>query len=65
MKTIKDLKEFIKDLPDNMDVMIEATETDFDYANTSGFEVKEIGYSEEPESKPLSKDTVLIIKELK
>ena len=61
--TIKELKENLKDLPDTMDVFIGERLTEFDYGLVNSASIKQIDFMEEPNSKPLAKDTVLVLSE--
>ncbi len=58
---IKELKEKIKDLPDNMDVFIKQENTEFGFSNVEKAEVITAGFSEEPGGKVLAKDKVFIL----
>ena len=61
--TIKELREKIKDLPDNMDVFVDERLTEFRYGLVNTAEVKEINFMEEPDGEVLSRDKVLVLTE--
>ena len=62
--TIKQLKEAIKDLPDNMDVFIDERITDFTYGLVNNATVREIDfYEDHGDEKPLARDKVLVLSE--
>ena len=63
---IKELKEIIKDLPDNMDVFIAERITEFSYGLVNSAYTKEILFYDEEDSENedlQAKDTVLVIDE--
>lgn len=61
--TIKELKEIIASLPDNMDVFVAERKTEFTYGLVNSAVVREINFMEEPGGKILAKDNVLILDE--
>jgi hypothetical protein len=64
--TIKELKEIIKDLPDNMDVFIAERVTEYTYGLVNSGLVKEIDFYDEndPDNEDLhAKDDVFILTE--
>lgn len=48
--TIKELKQQINDLPDNMQVFMNERQTDFKYGLVNSGEIKTIKFSEEPDA---------------
>lgn len=60
---VKQLKNAIKDLPDDMDIFVGERLTEFQYGLVNGLNVKEISFSEEPDSEILSNEIVLILSE--
>ena len=60
---IKELKEKIAHLPDNMEVFIAERKTEFTYGLVNSAVVKTINMKEEPDGEVLAKDTVLILDE--
>lgn len=61
--TIKELKQKIEALPDNMEVFVAERKTEFTYGLVNSAEVKRINFMEEPDGKVLSKDDVLVLDE--
>jgi len=64
--TVKELKEKIENLPDNMEVFIAERKTEFAYGLVNSAYVKEITFYEEgneSDEDVQAKDTVLIIDE--
>jgi len=61
--TIAQLKEVIKDLPDNMDVFVGERLTEYTYGLVNTAEVREIDFVEEHESGDSTKEEVLILEE--
>jgi len=61
--TVKELKEKIYKLPDNMDVFISERKTEFEYGLVNSAYVQEINFMEEPDGKVLSRDKVVVIDE--
>lgn len=61
--TVKELKAKIETLPENMEVFVAERKTDFTYGLVNSAHVMEINFSEEPDSKPLACDTVLVLDE--
>ena len=62
---IKQLKEKIANLPDDMEVFVSERVTEFAYGLVNSATVKEINFSEDesPASKVLAMDVVLILSE--
>lgn len=61
--TLGEFRRKTENLPDNMDMFLEGSLTEFDNGLITDIEVKEIGFSGDPYSKPLCYDTVIILKE--
>lgn len=65
--TVKELKEKIESLPDNMDVFIDERLTDFRYGLVNSAKVKEIEFTEDPYPDPdndiWAKEEVLVLSE--
>ena len=61
--TIKEFREFSKDLPDNMDMYVSERLTEFKYGLVNSAKVKEIDFMEEPDGEALAKDLVLVLEE--
>ncbi len=61
--TIKELKQVINDLPDNMDVFLGERLTEFTYGLLNSAEVKVIGFGEDFDGDPASEDKVLLLTE--
>lgn len=61
--TIKELKEKIECLPDNMQVFIAERLTDFSYGLVNGANVKKINLSEDPFGEVLCQEIVLFLSE--
>lgn len=60
---VKQLKEKLRDHPDNMDVYLLST-SQFGVGLANNVYVENIKFSEEPDSKPLCNDNVLIIEDI-
>jgi hypothetical protein len=60
---IKQLKEIIKDKPDQMDVFVGERKTEFTYGLVNSAYVKEIAFVESPGDEILTTDNVLILDE--
>lgn len=61
--TVKELKEIISSLPDNMDVFVAERKTEFTYGLVNSAYVKEINFAEDPDGEVLSRDKVVILDE--
>lgn len=62
--TIKQLKQAIVDLPDNMDVFIGIRLTEFDYGSVNSAYVKKIDfYDSESDETPLASYDVFVLEE--
>lgn len=61
--TLGEFRRKTADLPDNLDLYIGERLTDFKYGYVNTVEKKMITFSEEPDSKPLSKVEVIILSE--
>ncbi|MFD2597338.1 hypothetical protein ACFSQ3_00120 [Sphingobacterium corticis] len=61
--TIKELKKAIENLPDHMEVFVDERSTEFRYGLVNSALVKEIPFSEDPDGKELSRDSVFILTE--
>lgn len=59
--TVKQLKEALQKLPDNMDVYLAETTSEFAYSPAESCIVKRIPFQEEPGGKTEGDDTVCII----
>lgn len=60
---IKQLKEKIKDLPDNMDVFLDERQTDFTYGLANTGEVRNVDFMEEPEGEVLNSYECFVLSE--
>lgn len=60
---VKQLKALLEKYPDNMDIFLAERKTEFTYGLLNTVKLEEITFSEEPESNPLAKETVLILDE--
>jgi len=60
---IKQLKEKIATLPDNMDVFVAERKTEFSYGFVNSAFVKKINFMEEPDGKVLAQNNVFILDE--
>lgn len=60
---IKQLKEKIKDLPDNMDVFLDQRLTDFTFGMANSGEVKKIDFMEDPEGEVLNSYECFVLSE--
>lgn len=61
--TIKQLKEKIDNLPDNMDVFVAERKTEFAYGLVNSALVKQINFMEEPNGEILAEEDVLVLDE--
>lgn len=61
--TVKELKEKIASLPDNMDVFVAERKTEFAYGLVNSAFVKKINFVEEPDGEVLAQDNVLVLDE--
>lgn len=61
--TIKELKQKIENLPDNMEVFMDERKTEFTYGLVNSAFVEGIGFQEDPDAEVLAYDTVLILTE--
>lgn len=61
--TIKELKQKIESLPDNMEVFMDERVSEFRYGLVNSGFVKEIPFSEDPLDEPMSYDSVFILSE--
>lgn len=61
--TVKELKEKIATLPDNMDVFVAERKTEFTYGLVNTAFVKKINFMEEPDGEVLAQDNVLVLDE--
>lgn len=60
--TIKELKQKIADLPDNMDVFVDERYSEFKYGLVNSTYTKNIDFYEDPwDETPLASGTVLIL----
>ncbi|UXD67721.1 hypothetical protein MUK51_10810 [Sphingobacterium faecium] len=62
--TVKELKQAIADLPDHMDVFMEEMETGFQFGLVNSAVVQEINFKEDPYGEILSREKVLVLKEV-
>lgn len=62
--TVKELKQAIADLPDQMDVFLEEMETGFQFGLVNSAVVQEINFKEDPYGEILSREKVLVLKEV-
>jgi len=60
---VKELKEIIADLPDDMDVFVDERKTEFTYGLVNSAYVKEINFVEELGGEVLCRDKVLVLDE--
>jgi len=61
--TVKELKEKIANLPDNMYVFVAERKTEFTYGLVNSAFVKKINFMEEPDGEVLTQDNVLVLDE--
>lgn len=61
--TVKQLREKIANLSDNMDVFISERKTEFTYGLVNSATVKAINFMEDPNGLPLATDEVLVLDE--
>lgn len=61
--TVKELKEKLATMPDNMDVFVAERKTEFTYGLVNSAYVKEINFIEEPSGEVLSRDKVVVLDE--
>lgn len=61
--TVKELKEKLATLPDDMDIYVAPRKTEFAYGLINSVYVREITFSEDPDDSPLAEDTVVVIDE--
>lgn len=61
--TVKELKEIISSLPDNMDVFVAERKTEFTYGLVNSAFVKKIPFVEEPDGEVLAQYNVLVLDE--
>ncbi len=61
--TVKELKEKIANLPDNMDVFVAERKTEFTYGLVNSASIKKINFMEEPDGKVLAQENVLVLDE--
>lgn len=61
--TLGEFRKKTESLPDNLDLFLEGSLTEFDKGLITDIEVKKIGFSEDPSSETLCYDTVIILKE--
>lgn len=61
--TVKELIKELKKYPPNMDVFLDERLTEFKYGLLNSVGSKEITFSENPDSEPLSSDRVIILSE--
>lgn len=59
--TVKDLKKIIESLPDNMDVVIEKVNDEFNLSLLEKAEVKECTFSEDEHSEVSAKEDCLVL----
>lgn len=60
---VKELKEKIANLPDNMDVFIAERKTEFSYGLVNSAFVKKINFTEDPDGEVLAQENVLVLDE--
>ena len=60
---VKELKNFLNQFPDNMDVFVCGGKTDFEYGLLISVYVKEIEFKEDPSGETPAKDKVVILDE--
>lgn len=61
--TVKELKEKIANLPDNMDVFVAERKTEFTYGLVNSAFVKEINFVEDPYGEVVAQDYALVLDE--
>ncbi len=59
--TVKEVKEALKDLPDNMDVFVAERKTGFGYGLVNSVFTKEIAFSEDPDHIPTNAPKVKVV----
>jgi hypothetical protein len=60
---VKQLKEKIANLPDQMEVFVAERKTEFAYGLVNSAVVKKLNFAEEPDGEVLAKDEVLVLDE--
>jgi len=61
--SIRELKQIIKDMPDEMDVFIGERKTEFTYGLVNSAVIREINFKEDPDGEVLAREKVLILSE--
>lgn len=61
--TVKQLREELSKYPDNMDVFMAERKTEFTYGLVNSARMDRISFSEEPDSKPLATEEVVVLDE--
>lgn len=59
--TVKELKELLKDAPDNMDVFIQQTNTEYPLSLCDKAEVKRVPFYDESDTELQGEDDVFLI----
>jgi len=60
---VKQLKEELSKYPDTMDVFVDVRLTEFRYGLLNSAKVKLIDFMEDPDSKPLASEDVVVLSE--
>lgn len=60
---IKELKQKIKNLPDNMEVFVTERKTEFKYGLVNSAKVRKINFIDDLHGEVLAKDNVLVLDE--
>ena len=61
--TVKELKEILATVPDEFDVFMDERKTEFRFGLVNSAEVREVTFSEEPDSEPISCNPCLVLSE--
>lgn len=61
--TLGQFRKLTKDMPDELDLFVAERRTEFAFGLVNSAYIKEIGFSEEPEDKPIAHEEVLVLDE--
>ena len=61
--TVKQLKKELEKYPDNMEVVLAETKTEFAYGELNSVKKKKLGFREEPDSKDLASAMCVVLDE--
>jgi hypothetical protein len=61
--TVGELRQQLEQYPDTMQVFMAERKTEFSYGLLNSVSKRKINFSEDPDSKPLAKEEVLILDE--